>query len=202
MGDEARCRARYRGEVSDGKALLETDALLFRGDFRLAIPLREIRSVEAEDGRLRVAFRDDQASFELGPRAERWAERIKNPKTLLDKLGVRRDARVGLVGVADPSFRELLRERGILFADGEPEPESDLIFVGADGLDDLDRLARLRRLVKANGSVWVVAPKGGREPRESDVLAAGKNAGLVDTKVVRFSETHTAHKFVIPVADR
>jgi hypothetical protein len=37
---------------------------------------------------------------------------------------------------------------------------------------------------------------------EGDVMAAGKAAGLVDVKVVRFSETHTAEKFVIPVALR
>ena len=34
------------------------------------------------------------------------------------------------------------------------------------------------------------------------VLHAMKNAGLVDIKVVSFSETHTAEKFVIPRRDR
>jgi hypothetical protein len=33
-------------------------------------------------------------------------------------------------------------------------------------------------------------------------MTAGRAAGLVDTKVVRFSETHTAEKFVIPRAKR
>ena len=33
-------------------------------------------------------------------------------------------------------------------------------------------------------------------------MAAGKRAGLVDVKVVSFSETVTAEKFVIPVARR
>jgi hypothetical protein len=33
-------------------------------------------------------------------------------------------------------------------------------------------------------------------------MRAGKEAGLVDVKVVRFSETHTAEKFVIPRARR
>jgi hypothetical protein len=30
-------------------------------------------------------------------------------------------------------------------------------------------------------------------------MKAGKAAGLVDVKVVRFSDTHTAEKFVVPV---
>jgi hypothetical protein len=38
--------------------------------------------------------------------------------------------------------------------------------------------------------------------KESDVLAAGKESGLIDVKVVRFSETHTALKFVVPVSQR
>jgi hypothetical protein len=29
-------------------------------------------------------------------------------------------------------------------------------------------------------------------------MKAGQAAGLVDVKVVRFSETHTAEKFVVP----
>jgi hypothetical protein len=33
-------------------------------------------------------------------------------------------------------------------------------------------------------------------------MKAGKTAGLVDVKVVRFSDTHTAEKYVIPVKDR
>mgnify|MGYP006170174075 CR=1 FL=1 len=37
---------------------------------------------------------------------------------------------------------------------------------------------------------------------EADVMAAGKAAGLVDVKVVRFSATHTAEKLVIPVTKR
>lgn len=33
-------------------------------------------------------------------------------------------------------------------------------------------------------------------------MKAAKAAGLVDVKVVRFSETHSANKFVVPVAKR
>jgi hypothetical protein len=34
------------------------------------------------------------------------------------------------------------------------------------------------------------------------VMAAARDRGLVDVKVARFSETHTALKLVIPKADR
>ena len=39
MGSEAVCSVRYAGKVSEGKALLETSEVIFRGgDFRLRIP--------------------------------------------------------------------------------------------------------------------------------------------------------------------
>jgi len=67
MGLEARCELQFDGASHEGKALLETDELLFRGDasgrgkgaprgFRLAIPLSSIRGVSGDDGALRVRF--------------------------------------------------------------------------------------------------------------------------------------------------
>lgn len=47
-----------------------------------------------------------------------------------------------------------------------------------------------------------VRPKGTPAIADTDVIAAGRAAGLVDVKVVRFSATHTAEKLVIPVTKR
>jgi hypothetical protein len=56
--------------------------------------------------------------------------------------------------------------------------------------------------LKRNGAIRVVYPKGRKDITENDVRQAGLRAGLVDVKVARFSETHTALKFVIPVRRR
>ena len=48
----------------------------------------------------------------------------------------------------------------------------------------------------------MIRPKGVKTITEADTMAAGKAAGLVDVKVVKFSETHTAEKFVIRVSER
>src|SRR5437879_11676046 len=52
VGQQAECTARFGGRVSTGKALLESSALIFRGDFRLAIPFQAIASVTAVNGEL------------------------------------------------------------------------------------------------------------------------------------------------------
>jgi hypothetical protein len=56
--------------------------------------------------------------------------------------------------------------------------------------------------LKRDGSIWVVWPKGRQELKENDIIVAAKDAGLVDVKVIKFSETHSALKLVIPLARR
>ncbi len=63
---------------------------------------------------------------------------------------------------------------------------------------DLSRLEKLKGSLKPNGALWIVRPKGRPEISERATMAAGKAAGLVDVKIVGFSATHTAEKFVIP----
>ncbi len=197
MGQEAKCEVRCGGRVSAGKALLETDDLIFRGDFRLSIPLKSIQSVEAADGVLRVTSPAGTAVFTLGARAEKWAHKIRNPPTLADKLDIKQRLRVSLVGISVD-----LEGRITDVAEGKAAKESDLIFFGAVQDKDLAKLPSLQKSLKRNGAIWVVYPKGRKEITEIGVLQAGREAGLVDVKVARFSDTHTALKFVIPVANR
>ena len=68
--------------------------------------------------------------------------------------------------------------------------------------ESLTRLEKLKGSLKPNGALWVIRPKGRPEISEQATMAAGKAAGLVDVKVVAFSTTHTAEKFVIPVKAR
>jgi hypothetical protein len=202
VGQEARCRVRFGGRVSEGRALLETSELLFRGEFRLKIPFGEMQSVEARDGDLAVAFAGGLAAFELGRQAERWAEKIRNPRGLLDKLGVKAESRVAVLGITDDGFLGQLRERVGPLPPGELEAGLDLIFLGAEAPAELEQLGPLQAHLKRNGAIWVVSPKGRPEIKDTVVMAAAKAAGLVDVKVAGFSATHTALKLVIPLARR
>jgi hypothetical protein len=86
---------------------------------------------------------------------------------------------------------------------GSPAGDADLIFLAADTVEQLFTLRELRSQIVPNGAIWVVSRKGrARTIRDVDVIAAAKSAGLVDNKVVSFSDTHTALRLVIPRADR
>jgi hypothetical protein len=204
MGSEAVSRVSYKGRASEGKALLETSEIIFRGgDFRLKIPFNQIASLNVSDGELHVAYDGAVAVFELGRDAEKWAEKIRNPRGLLDKLGVKPGMKVVVLGVEDGDFLAQLEDRVGELASGEPPTEADFVFYEADRVDDLVALAALRKAIKPAGGVWVVSPKGRTaQIRDLDVMAAARDAGLVDNKVVRFSATHTALKLVIPKANR
>jgi hypothetical protein len=202
MGQEAKCKVTFDGKVSDGKAKLEPDALHFAGTFRLKIPLHDVKTVEAASGHLRVSFPDGTASFELGALAEKWMLKIRYPKNLLDKLGVKEASTVVVLNIDDEIFWGQLKARTMKISKSMAKHDADLVFYGAESKDDLRRLEKLERVIKRGGAIWVIAPKGKQHIKESDVLSASKEFGFVDTKVVSFSETHTGHKLVIPVARR
>lgn len=202
MGSEAQTTLRIGRKAYAGKALLEMTELLFRGEIRLKIALKDVKSVEAKAGVLKVAYPEGTATFELGATAARWADKIQNPKTRIDKLGVKPEHRVVLLNLTDKQLLSDLRERAAAVSNGRLAKDVDAVFVGADSLADLKRLPEIVPYLKRDGAVWTVTPKGKGGIKDTDVMAAAKAAGLVAVKVVSFSDTHSASKFVIPKADR
>ncbi|HLF20716.1 MAG TPA: hypothetical protein VI704_07985 [Bacteroidota bacterium] len=124
-------------------------------------------------------------------------------RALIDKLGVKNTSRVSVIGVDDKDFLRRLYGRASDVFIGELVPESDFVFYAADSLMQLKRLKTLKKTIKSNGAIWVVSLKGRMAKiKDIDVIRAAKSAGLVDNKVVGFSETHTSLRLVVPVAKR
>jgi hypothetical protein len=84
-------------------------------------------------------------------------------------------------------------------AEGRVPQGATVIFFGVEAREALRKIAILRARMPETGTLWVIRPKGSKAIAESDVFDALRGAGLVDTKVVAFSRTHTAHKAMIPV---
>jgi len=203
MGDEVNCTLTQGGKSSTGRALLETSEILFRGgDVRLKIPLSSITEARAQGGELRLRTRDGQFTFELGPRAEKWREIIANPKSLIDKLGVKPGERVALIGRFPPEFSASLKKDGAKLATPEVSVVPSWIFFAAESRDDLTGIKRVAKSVKGATALWIVYPKGQKHITEADVRSSGLASGLTDVKVASFSPTHTALKFVLPKPKR
>jgi hypothetical protein len=202
MGAEAKCTARFGGAAASGTARLETATLQFRGgELRVSIPFTAIRNMHVAVGVLSVETSEGDLSLDLGPAAGRWMDKIRHPPSRLQKLGVKPEWRVSIVGI-DDSFVQEVAAVAARVSVGRVIKESDAIFFRVNRANELARIERLKPALRQNGALWIVRRKGPAGISERAVMAAGKAAGLVDVKVVSFSATHTAEKFVIPRSKR
>lgn len=200
MGREAECAVTYNGRREKRKVLLETDEIVLRGDPRVVVKRAAISRAEANEGALVLAWKGGEATLELGKDAAKWANDIVNPRSRLDKLGVKAGQKVALLHVTDEALRPELEKAGAAVT--KARTALDVVFVQADAPAALARIEGAAKAIAPAGAVWVLTPRGIDGLKDTDVIRAGKAAGLVDVKVVRFSETHTANKLVVPVAKR
>jgi hypothetical protein len=203
MGIEAICVMLLGRRRLNGRALLESDHLLLRlPDERVKIAFGDIQKLEAKDGRLAIKHRHGEATLFLGAAASKWIEKIKNPRSLMDKLGVKEGMNVSVDGVDDAAFLVDLAARTAQ-APSRRGGAVDMIFFGVETPAALVRLANFKRMLASDGAIWVVHRKGkDATVKDTDVFDAAKQVGLVDNKVVSFSATHTAERLVIPLKDR
>jgi len=180
----------------EGKAQLETDFVLFRGSERFKVSFSELTGVKADSGVLKLEFAGGPAELELGAAAEKWARKILNPPSLMDKLGVKPDLTVRLIGrlnAFEPAFeKEIEQRQATVVAKGK----CHLLFLAAGKSSELGQIHTLKANLKPGGALWVIYPKGIPDIKEVQVIQAGRAAGMKDIKVAKFSATHTALKFV------
>lgn len=129
-------------------------------------------------------------------------EEFVSTRSRIEKLGVKPGTEILVLGVeGDCQFMDELRAQGAKVRTGGNKP-MDMIFALFRHRNDLRRLRSLVPRLKADGVLWTLRPKGSSDLKESEMMRAGQEAGLVDVKVVAFSAILTAEKFVIPVAKR
>jgi hypothetical protein len=129
-------------------------------------------------------------------------EEFVSTRTRIEKLGVRKGADILVLGIeTDTAFMKELRDAGAAIRTSGSTP-ADMIFAVFRHRDDLRRLPPLLPRLRPDGVIWTLRPKGSKDLSEAQMMRAGHEAGLVDVKVVSFSEALTAEKFVIPLARR
>lgn len=209
MGQEITTQLRMDGRIIDVTALLETDTLVFRGGATMTIPFKEMFSVEASSGWLELKTPRGLLLLELGPKAETWREKIKNPKALVEKLGLDATKKVAIVGKLDAGLRGEIEGSGAKVAKSARGKDYDVVFVAAYAKKDLEKVAPAKETIAPDGAIWIVYPKATAtgvkldpELTERAVLTAGRTLTLTDTKQVKIDDDLTAVRFVIPASYR
>lgn len=203
MGKEYTCTVRIDGVATTGKLHLDTSELRIAGARRLTIALADVRNAAVIDQTLRLTANGTRIEVDLGARrAQAWKDAIVSPKTLLQKIGVRATERVFVKNV-DAGFVDDLARTLETPASRTLRGTFDIAFLGVADLPALDRVGRVIAHLTPSGALWIVCPKGkaSRVP-EAAVRAAARDCGLYDAKVVAFSATHSATKWMIPLAAR
>jgi hypothetical protein len=203
MGAETTCAVTFNRRTSTAKVRLETTVLQIRSaDLKLDVPFSMMTKVVSRNGSLVIDSESGALTLALGETAARWADKILHPPSRLQKIGVRPEWRAVVLGDVESGFIRELRDAADTVSVGRMLKHVDAVFVGVSSRADFKRLARTKTSIKPEGAVWIIRPKGSTAATERAVMAAGRAAGLVDVKVVGFSPTHSALKFVIPVKDR
>lgn len=202
MGREATCVAKSGGSSGEGKALLENDTLIFRGAFRVKVPLNEVTKVLARNGTLSLEWPGGKLGLLLGDQADKWANAITNPKSLMEKMGVKPGLEVAIVGRFETWFRtEIMNALGVK-PGVKPIPGLDLLFFLIAHENDPAQLGDLIPAIAPDGAIWAVYPRGRTGISEDAIRSAARGAGLVDVKIVRVSDVHGAVRLVIRKAAR
>jgi hypothetical protein len=191
MGKDAQVNAVFSDGPDAGRLQFEAGRLTFRGRQRRVFDALALTGLKVDGPDLVL---HEGSRFRLGEvQATRWFEAIAHPKSRLEKMGLKPGHRVAILWVDDGDLGRELEEGGAILA----EAELDLLFVAVDQAEDLDDLEALVARLSPRGALWVISRKGKTATiRDVDIMGVCRPAGLVDTKVVGFSDTHTALRFV------
>lgn len=192
MGTEAEGTLTVGGQTVQVRGDFGSDSVMFSGGRRGKVYYSQIEVLGTGKGKLKLRVDGQPMEFLTGERTERIAAKIRKPPTRLQKLGITAGTRVDVRHVADKGFVAELEAAGVVLEAEEPQ----YVFLGARSGEDLEGLDEFKQTLPQSGALWIVYPRGKHELREIDVLNAGRGVGLKDVKVVRFSETLTALKFV------
>src|SRR5580700_10672958 len=160
MGQERESTLRLGRRRIEGEALLETAEIIFRPldgskriKFAFADIVKSVKSVKAVDGELRFHTEEGPGVLELGPAAEKWAEKILHPKSRVEKLGVKSAMQVSLIGKFDDDFRKELGSATKNVSAGKITANSELIFVGIESSAGLRDVAKIAKSVRGAAGI-------------------------------------------------
>lgn len=198
MGTNSHGIVTVGGKPVNVEADFASDHVVFSGGRRGEVKYSKIEVLGTAKGKLKIRVDGAVMEFPLGDKVDRIANKIRKPPSLLDKLGIKEGATGNFL--ATPAwFAKQAEAAGLV--EGYPSKTVPLLIIAAQDLDSLG-FEDWRTRIDPDGALWVVYRKAQHGFREQDIILAGREAGLKDIKMVRFDDTHTALKFVLPLADR
>jgi len=130
-------------------------------------------------------------------------ERDYSHRTAVQKLGIRPEERVEIVGDVGPGLRRDVKEasgRGLV-----KSGELDVAIVLVESIDEAEEaFDRYRPRLRDTGSLWMITRKRGHERYINQMLLVpgAKRRGLIDNKTCSIDDERSGIRFVVPRALR
>jgi Protein of unknown function (DUF3052) len=124
-------------------------------------------------------------------------------RSVVQKLGVKRDERVEIVGDVGAGLRRDVKAvlgRGLVRSG-----ELDGAIVMVQSLDEAEEaFDSYRPRLRDTGYLWLITPKRGQEGyvNQMALVPGGKRRGLIDNKTCSIDEDRSGIRFVVPRALR
>lgn len=206
MGRECVCSARFswidKGASREGKALLEENEVLFRGEPRVKLSRNEITAMVVRGEELVVTHTLGTARFLLGAaESAKWEKRFLSPPSLLDKFGIKQETRVTAMGPVPPVLVDAAAAANIELGK-TLRPNTEVVLVAVDSQAKLPRAVASAEKMRGAMRLWVLFPRGSKVLPEALVRAALLATGVVDNKTARVDDTWTSLQFVVRKENR
>jgi hypothetical protein len=134
-------------------------------------------------------------------------ERDYSHRSVVDKLGIKPGFSVAFAAAPVPVEADL--KARVLERAGRAEASDseaiDVVLVGADASTDAEVVLRTwRARLDPAGGIWLLTPKRGQPGYvdQTELIAAGPAARVVDNKICSVDDRISAMRFVIRRADR
>jgi hypothetical protein len=130
-------------------------------------------------------------------------ERDYSHRTAAQKLGIRPEERVEIVGDVGPGLRRDVKEasgRGLV-----KSGDLDAAIVLVESIDEAEEVFdRYRPRLRDTGSLWMITRKRGHERYINQMLLVpgAKRRGLIDNKTCSIDDERSGIRFVVPRALR
>lgn len=192
MGREILSTIRWQGIAAEGKAILESGALILRGEVRARLARDRIGGWAYTEGTLTIRTGDGPLEIDMSEKeGAAWVRALaKAPPGIATKLAISALARAFLIGPGDDP--ELIRALEGARA-GRVGEAAVLIAVLTDaaGIGQAAAFA-----TEAARPIWCLYPKGkAADPSDATVRAEMRARGFIDVKSCAVSDRLTATKY-------
>lgn len=200
MGREARIAYTSGKERAEVRAHLDSASLQLSGGKKLVVPLSDVRTAKVVGDDLAIETKTAKFKLALGPKeAAAWAKSVLNPPSLADKLGVKADTSVLIVGERigeiDDAVAKTANVEHVPKLTAAKAKAANIVILTLVPETAPKQIEAAAKVLPKGTALWLAYTKGVK-PNGDDIIGLARKAGLKDTKVARISVTHAALRFI------